>query len=305
MGKIALIDGDIIAHQIAYEKQPRQGTEAGFSTENASATDEDTRTWEDVRESIDLFMRNLLDEVGAVKYAAFLSPSRKSNFRSTVASSQKYKGNRDKRETPPFFAEIKTYLESDYKFHQLSRVETDDMLGIMQVEAIDREEERNYIICSIDKDLKQVPGLHYNWRKQEATHVDVDSAINLLWTQMLTGDPGDNILGCGEKETLVYKSGEKKGQEYQKRVGVGPKEAEKILANVKDNDHHKVVFNEYMTRFGHYHGIRKFAETYALVFIMKDKSQAEFYGEELPEDLNEFVVDAPWIVKPKEENDEW
>ena len=42
-------------------------------------------------------------------------------------------------------------------------MEADDLVSIWAYEAIDNNEE--YVICGIDKDLLQIPGQHYNYGK--------------------------------------------------------------------------------------------------------------------------------------------
>jgi len=63
-------------------------------------------------------------------------------------------------------------------------------------------------ICSIDKDLDQIPGWHYNFVKQIKYKITPEEGLKHFYTQLLTGDRIDNIMGV---------------------PGVGPKTAEKIL----------------------------------------------------------------------------
>ena len=51
------------------------------------------------------------------------------------------------------------------------------------------------IICSLDKDLLQVPGRHYNFVKQEfMTITPKEGLFNFYW-QFIMGDRSDNIFG--------------------------------------------------------------------------------------------------------------
>lgn len=67
------------------------------------------------------------------------------------------------------------------------------------------------VICSRDKDLNMVPGWHYSWPigNQEPKEMWWQSPIGGLrcfYSQLLTGDSVDNILGLfrvGEKHALV------------------------------------------------------------------------------------------------------
>ena len=74
---------------------------------------------------------------------------------------------------------------------------------------IKSKEEAKTIICSIDKDLRNTPGWHYNWNKDEKpVWVSEEEATYNFYKQLLTGDRVDNIQGI---------------------PGIGPKKAEKIL----------------------------------------------------------------------------
>jgi 5'-3' exonuclease len=79
-------------------------------------------------------------------------------------------------------------------------MEADDYLGINQHESS--------IICSIDKDLLQVPGKHYNIVKKEFYEIDEETGFRNFYTQLLTGDTSDNIKGI---------------------AGIGPVKAKKAL----------------------------------------------------------------------------
>jgi 5'-3' exonuclease len=48
---------------------------------------------------------------------------------------------------------------------------------------------------SIDKDLLQVPGMHYNWVRDEKILVTPEVGLRKLYQQVLTGDGTDNIPG--------------------------------------------------------------------------------------------------------------
>ena len=73
-------------------------------------------------------------------------------------------------------------------------MEADDILGIRQM-----DERVETIICSKDKDLDCIPGLHYNWsptRWENGVYdVTEEEANRFFYTQCLTGDPTDNIPG--------------------------------------------------------------------------------------------------------------
>lgn len=175
-----------------------------------------------------------MDAVDAEEYIIFLTG--KGNFREEVATILPYKGNRDSSHKPVHYEAIKEFLVKKYKAQVIEGMEADDAMAIMQY-----EDPENTVICSIDKDLLMVPGKHYNWRKQEHKEVSALEGARWFWTQMLTGDSTDNILGCGTKKPGVYKSGKKKGESYEKRSGIGPKAAEKLLEGATSYDQMKAI----------------------------------------------------------------
>lgn len=118
------------------------------------------------------------------------------------------------------------------------------------------------VICSIDKDLKQIPGVHFDYNRprlknpngspqlDENGHrkiapcrgldiVSDQDADSFFWLQMLTGDSGDNIKGIPR---------------------VGPKKAEKILsdASVIGDDYETAVREAYISHFGEGEGKEQF-----------------------------------------------
>jgi hypothetical protein len=64
-----------------------------------------------------------------------------------------------------------------------------------------------YIIATIDKDLDQIPGPHYNYLKQVFYSQLEDAARLFFFQQCLSGDPTDGIPGCwkvGEGKAAAF-----------------------------------------------------------------------------------------------------
>lgn len=130
------------------------------------------------------------------------------NFRKDLYP--QYKSNRvTKDDLRPYLNYGHKYMLDTYDAVQADGMEADDLVSIWAYEA--REMEIPFVVCGIDKDLKQIPGNHYNFNKQIHEFVDDDNANLNLMLQCLTGDTSDNIPGI---------------------KGIGPKKASKILANV-------------------------------------------------------------------------
>ena len=141
-------------------------------------------------------IENTLAEVEASEYKLFFtSPD---NFRKHIYP--EYKANRTATK-PKHLQFLRDYLVESWQGTVAEKMEADDYLGINQHESS--------IICSIDKDLLQVPGKHYNFVKKEFYEVDVETGSRNFYTQLLTGDTSDNIKGI---------------------AGIGPVKAKKALA---------------------------------------------------------------------------
>lgn len=151
----------------------------------------------------------------------------RNNFRKKIDS--EYKANR-KGKSNKWVNKLREYL-IDYLdgSYASEEYEADDLI-YYNTQLLDVND---YIICSIDKDLKQIEGLHYDYyqlkkydlegveykERKGFQYVTKKDAENLLFEMMLTGDVSDNIKG-------IY--------------GIGKKKAEKLL---KD----KNTFSKFIT----------------------------------------------------------
>lgn len=196
---IALIDADLITYRIGFASQ-------------------------DINEKLTLarcaeFMEELVMKPWVGDYKGFLTGS--NNYRKEVAVTAPYKGNRT-AEKPIHYDLIRKYLESAWGCEVIEGQEADDAIGIKAYTYSDPEE---YVIMSIDKDLDMIKGWHYNFIKDDKYFVNDQDAIKHFYTQILTGDRVDNIVGL---------------------KGVGPKKAEKILADCKtEKEMYQAVLDAY------------------------------------------------------------
>ena len=138
---------------------------------------------------------NTLAEVRADEFSIFLSGER--NFRYEVYP--EYKANRTAPK-PRHLKDLKDYLIQRYNAVVADGCEADDLLGIAQTD--------DTIICSIDKDLRQVPGNHYSFeisgksslgkiwvRPAEKVYVSPIEGIRHFYYQTIVGDATDNLKG--------------------------------------------------------------------------------------------------------------
>ncbi len=140
------------------------------------------------------------------------------NFRYDIA--EDYKGQRKVKEqeedpNPELTERRKELNEYAYSLGHFAsdNCEADDVVSIWAQEALDAKE--HFVIAHIDKDIDMVEGWHYNFTKETLYYICKDQGYYKMCIQMLTGDSTDNIQGL---------------------KGIGPKKAEKLLADVRQPD---------------------------------------------------------------------
>lgn len=173
----------------------------------------------DYKTRIDDFMYDVSAMFKSRQYVGVIDSG--TSFRCSIEPT--YKAQRDKTsilEKQPFIYRVRDYLVEKYKFNLVTDIEGDDALAIMNrrfnkyfsVNIKGQECERltyKTVIVSIDKDLLQLQGVHYNMKSYRT---DLSSPTNasifiddkgkfyatsykLLYAQMLIGDTADNIKG--------------------------------------------------------------------------------------------------------------
>jgi len=109
------------------------------------------------------------------------------NFRYNVYP--EYKANRVFERTEMFPILLK-WMEGRYNCLRMDFLEADDVMGVMAT-----KEPGKHVIATIDKDLLQIPGKHYNWMHDSKLTQNVHKADRLFYTQIMAGDPTDNYFG--------------------------------------------------------------------------------------------------------------
>jgi 5'-3' exonuclease, N-terminal resolvase-like domain len=175
----ALIDADIVTFRAAF-----------------TAEDEEEAWVACVR--ADQLLQDIIAEVGAESYELWLSGD--NNFRYTVYP--EYKANRIGAKRPKWEKAVKDFLVAEWEANYSEGCEADDMLGLRQT--------NDTIICTIDKDLDQISGWHYNFVKKTKYYIDEADAFRFFCYQLMVGDTADGIKGV---------------------QGIGPKKAERFLTS--------------------------------------------------------------------------
>ena len=152
---------------------------------------------------VDDMMNTILLRLQCEHYIGYLTG--RNNFRKILYP--EYKANRKDKPKPKWLQSCRDYLQFKWGGLVTNGVEADDALGIAA------SHELGSVICSIDKDLLQIPGDHYNFVKDEHEYIGGRAADLNFWCQLLIGDTSDNVTGVR---------------------GIGPVKARKALEPLKD-----------------------------------------------------------------------
>lgn len=123
-----------------------------------------------------------------------------------------YKANRLGKRRPLILHGLIRYAEEAYETIRYPGLEGDDVLGVL---ATDPDAPDPCILVSCDKDIRTVPGQHFDLKSGEIITVSEGAADYRHLVQALSGDTSDGYGGC---------------------PGVGPKTAAKILYDAKCGD---------------------------------------------------------------------
>ena len=163
-------------------------------------------------------MTELCMDLDCEDYKGFLTG--KGNFRESIAVTVPYKGQRI-AEKPVHLQALRDHLVNSWGFEVVQGIEADDAVGI----AAYAVPEDQSIMVHIDKDLNQFRGWHYNYRKKEKYYVTEFEGLAAFYTQILTGDRIDNIVGL---------------------KGIGPVKAKRILEEcTNENELYQAVLKAY------------------------------------------------------------
>ena len=179
--------------------------------------------WKSVQESACSYLEKIISVLD-MDYELYISG--KSNFRYQVATILPYKGNRG-IEKPFHLDAIRQFYVDFYGAKVSIQKEADDLIGE------EYSQEDGDVIVTLDKDLNCIPGEHFNWQKGEYRFISELEADQHFYTQVLTGDPTDNIPGL---------------------YGVG--KDSKLVKTIQSMEDDREIFNfvaeQYKKRFGSY-----------------------------------------------------
>lgn len=192
--RTALLDGDTLIYA------------ASSASEYETQFDEWTWVlWGNLTEAQAILQRKIErieDELAADEIIVALSAD--TRFRPSVMPD--YKCHRNDSRKPIVYRPLREWVHRQYRTYEKPYLEGDDVLGILATHPKVITGDR--VIVAIDKDLRTIPGQHYNYDTEEFFTVSEREADYFFLKQALMGDRTDGYTGC---------------------PGVGPKTADKIL----------------------------------------------------------------------------
>lgn len=176
---------------------------------------------------LDVSIDTIKETLDTDQYQCILSPTDKSNFRYAILPT--YKANR-KTPRPVHYEALRQHLLEAHNATVAVAEEADDLLGILQTRYNTEGLECKSIICSIDKDLNQIAGNHFNFVTGEQYYVSPQEGLKWFYKQLLIGDVADNLQGI---------------------KGLGPVKAGKFLDDVTNEpEMYNIVSELYISEFG-------------------------------------------------------
>lgn len=237
MTKIAVIDLDSIIFSAAHPNKVYDINHIPIKVDGKFVYEE--KSEEQMLKTADKIMNSILTKTKSTGYIAYVKGV--GNFR--YAINPEYKANRNKQ-SPIWWNCIRDYLITKWGAIQPNNIEVDDAVSIT-VRKVD-----NSFICALDNDLLGLEGTHYNWRLDKWITVSMEEAEQKFWSDMITGQPGDNIKGI---------------------PGRGKKYAERLIKYCDESDlcYHTQVLDEYIQHFGEPLGIDEFYKNYKSLKILE------------------------------------
>lgn len=211
--------------------------DADLITYTVGFADPNERRYEKTRKHLNDFIKEILVNTRSNQYLGFLTGGDSFRVKLSLAMTyphkenkiithkplvKEYKGCRKGKPKPHFFHELRESMVNDWGFHMLNEIEADDAVCMCAYKY------DNCIIASKDKDMKQIPTMHYHIKDKSLTRVNAKEAHYNLYHQIIMGDTSDDVAGI---------------------VGMGEAKATKFLANVNPENYHVAVKSLYQDKF--------------------------------------------------------
>lgn len=205
----------------------------------------------DAKELIDS-ARNIMEQIllscKADSYIAFVKG--KNTIKSRLEVNSGYKQNR-KGEYPVWINFLADYYITQWNAVVVDNMEVDDAVNIVRLQI------PNSFIVAKDKDLLSLEGTHFNWNIHKWVTVSESEAEYNFWSDMIIGQPGDNIKG-------IPKKGKKFAEQLYEECSFDLKGVQTQIQVFRDE-----VFDYYIKYFGESIGIQEFYKNYMCLKILE------------------------------------
>jgi hypothetical protein len=245
-GRVLHLDSDFLAYSTSYEKPNEE------------------KSFKEMQHNAGMAIEKYRRHAGAESVHLHLTPGTSNKgHRGALAIQKEYQGNRKNDKAKPRYLHLmRDWMAKHYAATLHQDCEADDGMSSAQYAALDADMRERSVICSGDKDLLMVPGLHMDYGDYTLADTETDFGSTWLdatksskkikglgqkffWSQMLTGDTVDNIQGIPK----VKFEGKWKP--------VGPVMADVIMQAVTSNklgfDMVKTLYERYGNEFGFTH----------------------------------------------------
>lgn len=201
-----LIDGDIIKYRVGFASQHTYYwvedirfddaktanayiKEHGLSLENRTPEIE-VDPIDHCLHSVKVVMQRIQDKYPHGQMEVYFSCPTEDNWRTQFYP--EYKANRKDMRRPEHYEAIGDYMEHMYPCNRGKTTEADDEIAIRAAMLRGNSE---FVVVTIDKDMDQIEGLHYNWVNDEEYEIGEIEARRAVAIQAIAGDSTDNIKG--------------------------------------------------------------------------------------------------------------
>lgn len=238
---IAIIDLDPMLHIVAYNNYKVGNREDELAVANSTRN----------------FINEILKSSGCSEYLMFYQAEGHRNFRNDILN--EYKIHRKTSDQVLMWRPVIHKVFESYGAIGLHRIESDDALNLW-AEKLGKD----YLIIENDKDLKCIPGLHYNPYKAVKVkelkwyQYTKEEALIHKWAQIIAGDSDDvALIYCGIHGMSVAK-------------------ASQLISNTNPAIFKENAFKIYTDKFGIISGSKKFYLSYCMLSLLTLEELEEY-----------------------------
>lgn len=258
MERIAVLDIDSIAYAIASPNKIPKGDD--FERDEKGRFLYIDKTEDEIEQNAFDVLKNIFKSCQAENYVGFIKGKNTGKHRYAIKSD--YKHNRS-GEQPSWWEFTSKLLKEKYNVYNVDNYEVDDIVNIYRLQT------PHSFIVACDKDLLNLPGIHFNWRTSTWQANTLEEAKYYFWRDMITGQTGDGIKGLPRKGTVF---------------------AEKFLSELTHDVYSDEIFKLYKNTLPN--GISEFCKNYECLKILDLNDTIEYdFSVVSPQPTKDFVYE--------------